>query len=1451
MSFYYLCLFFSLISSLKPIYIIKGLEDTQIYSRISNPSLYPECPSNTKRIVVKDDKNFNTNFISRYPNCVAKLFRVHFNTTTGRVEQLPGITTESTSVNNSTFLSDTFGHTISKIKQLGYKDNINLFSVTYNYFLHPISSFPVYDELKNKIEKIYSQTGEKSILISFNQGSSFISIFLSNYSKPEWVKKYINSIIFYSPTFAGIPSISKFLSQTFSPFISNREFKKSLMNMPGLHISLPNYVVYENYTLNNLNISQIFGFLKDIKKVDDESEKIFKSVAEKYLKSPIPEPIIPSFIINSNKTSEVVVKPIISVDDDDRYEEAVYISSTYACSHWKSSKCIKTNDFGQFIFEYLNGQSTISSRIIQKDENLVETFSNDDHLSISGVQGIYVDSGYVNAHTVNSTQFHYTAPPGKSSYPLSNAFDQSTASYYISSVVNDENYNNTIEITFNEEITLEAFLYDTAYTTSGTNRVYFGFPTLLYAYTSLGENSPYTLSGIFEGVPTYPDTRIQFVFPNYIQCDRLKLVFVEVTNQTIKDGPAKNPVIADLLFIRHFYISGESIYSNDGYLKARAIPTSEFSYTASESMPGYPISNAFDENSDTYYISNTANNETYKNFVEITFAKTEKLELFLFDQVIPKNDLDLVAQGYPTVMNIYASKGSEPYTLQMKISGPSNPSWKRVCFHFISVIECDNIKIEFVEVSPQVIVGNSANVVFAGLHFIRYIKENSYTSTNFNYSADAYLVTYSVSPTKFVYSGDEGKKGNPLSNAFDGNSVTFYISNTLANESTVNTITVDFTETISLIDIVYDLSFTTSNGARKYAGYPKYINVYTSLGNEPFSLNQIFFGIPVSPMVKIQLHFDDVVRCDKIKLEFYEITSGNLEICNLYFIPVHESNIIPISGANQTYLNSTYIDSNMVDSSKLTFTIDQPFDSYSETSIFDKNPNTYYVSNTVINLTYHIEMEISFPEQVILNAFLIDSSNSKSGQIGIFRGLPTGIKAYSSIDGSPYDLKAFFIGEPLYPHTRFQYVFPDLVRCDKLKLEFIHVTVFVPSQYLQTNQLCIGELYLMHTIIPASPTPTFSPSYSPSSSPKPSLSPTPSLTPSCSPSESFMPSQIPITDVCEHDSHCRYEGSIDNQVSVTVSTTIFSNIQSTENGGALLLKNAGLNCTNIVFSGCQAKQGQSGNTNSNESGGGGGIYIKNEIGTSNPILLNSVNFSNCKAKYGGALFIYSSSVSSPVKIINCQFTTNQATSTSYSNNLEQSGGSAIFITSRDLFISDCNFFKNIGESQLKVENVFNQTNNEKNSKILQGQPATSNVIRFCRFVIEKQAQCSLYYKTGENGVLCKLMNSVFVGNLSPGNYHINGKMLTQNSPKLVVVGCKFSTDYLWAYKRDGDNEYILIQLQKQTFDYNENDDDNDDDSNKDIYGYALFGFAAVLVVVILIVLKKQCESIRMENREGL
>ena len=213
-------------------------------------------------------------------------------------------------------------------------------------------------------------------------------------------------------------------------------------------------------------------------------------------------------------------------------------------------------------------------------------------------------------------------------------------------------------------------------------------------------------------------------------------------------------------------------------------------------------------------------------------------------------------------------------------------------------------------------------------------------------------------------------------------------------------------------------------------------------------------------------------------------------------------------------------------------------------------------------------------------------------------------------------------------------------------------------------------------------------------------------------------------------------------------------------GGAIYVTNYGLECNKIKFDNCSSESA------------GGGIYIKNE----NPnldknISLINLNFNECKAIYGGAIYIYSDSKLSDVLIKNCVFYNNEA---SENESLPLFGGSSIFLTALKGVVIRCKFANNKGTS-VKVNNEFESTKSEVNNLLLNDQNFV--LITKCDFVSNNEnlkESSSLFYVRGKQGVPCEIRDCSFTGELSEGSHYINGKTLNENGHKLSVKNCKFN-----------------------------------------------------------------------------
>ena len=273
----------------------------------------------------------------------------------------------------------------------------------------------------------------------------------------------------------------------------------------------------------------------------------------------------------------------------------------------------------------------------------------------SATRDNYEDSNYVNLRKISSNSLKYEANGGDhTKWVLSNAFDGRTDTYWMSNTTNSDTFMNTLTISFDKFVTLEAFLYDTAYQTKGpeNTRTYWGYPTKLNVYAST-TNNQYQHVATFTGSHSYPTTRVQFVFPNPVSCTKLRLDFAEVTNQSMS-GSGQNPIIGDLLFLRYAPViqtgSPTGKYTNLTYVAEKKVPKEDFTATANGGESSrYPLSNAFDDNKNTYWVSNTANANSFINTITVNFKETISLEAFLIDTAYSTNKTagTRVFWGYP------------------------------------------------------------------------------------------------------------------------------------------------------------------------------------------------------------------------------------------------------------------------------------------------------------------------------------------------------------------------------------------------------------------------------------------------------------------------------------------------------------------------------------------------------------------------------------------------------------------------------------------------------------------------------------------------------------------------------------------------------------------------------------------------------------------------------------
>ncbi|KAK8892510.1 hypothetical protein M9Y10_029743 [Tritrichomonas musculus] len=254
---------------------------------------------------------------------------------------------------------------------------------------------------------------------------------------------------------------------------------------------------------------------------------------------------------------------------------------------------------------------------------------------------------------------------------------------------------------------------------------------------------------------------------------------------------------------------------------------------------------------------------------------------------------------------------------------------------------------------------------------------------------------------------------------------------------------------------------------------------------------------------------------------------------------------------------------------------------------------------------------------------------------------------------------------------------------------------------------------------------------------------------------------------CIGNNRCNLDSFIDSGDMINLSNREYINLSNTENGAAIRLINYTLICENTKFINCSSSQG------------GGGIYIVVERPIERPIILENLTFIKCKAVYGGAVYIYNNQPSS-VRIKSCIFNQNMANKYGASPGDTLYGGGACYLQIIDSNITNCTFYKNIGNC-VKILDIVK----DDSSLLLATKEEVDSSISIedCYFEIDKISSSSLFLVRGKSKqqTHIDIKDCTFVGDLSKGAHHIDGTSLlnektSKEESKIRIKSCRFSSD---------------------------------------------------------------------------
>ena len=260
--------------------------------------------------------------------------------------------------------------------------------------------------------------------------------------------------------------------------------------------------------------------------------------------------------------------------------------------------------------------------------------------------------------------------------------------------------------------------------------------------------------------------------------------------------------------------------------------------------------------------------------------------------------------------------------------------------------------------------------------------------------------------------------------------------------------------------------------------------------------------------------------------------------------------------------------------------------------------------------------------------------------------------------------------------------------------------------------------------------------------------------------EPFVPSNqdVIVSSKCESNGRCDYEEKANEAIYVFVDLSSFKDITSTGvNGGALNVKNAGLNVNKTTFTNCRVN-----------NGGGGAIYAVYSYEHKNSIKFDNIKFVQNKAAYGGAVYVFSKSAENYVLIQSCAFNSNSLIS---SSEAPLSGGSAMYLTVNVGSVKNCQFNGEGTGSLIVSSENFDEVSSLKRINTLNRKSSlliSNSVFNQCN-----KESTSIYYIGGENAGHVEVKSCIFKGKLAKGSRFIDGELSTKDSQKMIVNSCKF------------------------------------------------------------------------------
>lgn len=310
----------------------------------------------------------------------------------------------------------------------------------------------------------------------------------------------------------------------------------------------------------------------------------------------------------------------------------------------------------------------------------------------------YNSNEYKNSFKVNANEIaSYTANGGeREGYELSKAFDTVAKTYWVSQEGNTDSFKNHVVVSFNKALKFQALTFSSAYYSSGNERKFSGYPTHLKVYAATG-NGEFVLVGECQSQPRKDFSEVvAFSLASAVQCDKIKLEFVEVSiHSAVFDGVAVVSTMDISLFKSDealTAITAQRAQLEADFVSVYKVPTSLMTYEANcDAASGTSLANAFDGNWGSGWSAAKDNGNGHASAITVHFSRAVTIDSILYAS---SNNRD--GYGYPTKLKIYIANGGD-----LELYGECNSAGtsSRMQFLFKKPQTVTDLKFEFAVVN--------------------------------------------------------------------------------------------------------------------------------------------------------------------------------------------------------------------------------------------------------------------------------------------------------------------------------------------------------------------------------------------------------------------------------------------------------------------------------------------------------------------------------------------------------------------------------------------------------------------------------------------------------------------------------------------------------------------------------------------------------------------------------